>query len=205
MSSNPATTNVSHRRVVVLGLTQDARALDPSVANMFDDSMELEIPTPEERSIILQASAENHQMTGRQDFASVLEAVSLKCYGYLPADLDALCTRTAVVAHGHGRNSNNCTKQDFYTGMKAIRVSALRQNTSVQKVDPVYWNDIGGLEHVKVTHHISFLIVGRLILSDGLVYSKCLCANCCREHAENIGGVCNLAVQTCQGVFAHGY
>ncbi|KAG0297224.1 hypothetical protein BGZ96_007282 [Linnemannia gamsii] len=151
VSSNSTTTNVSHRRVVVLGLTQDARALDPSVANMFDDSIELEIPTPEERSLILQASAENQQMTGQQDFASVLEAVSLKCHGYLPADLNALCIRAAIIAHGRGRKLNNCTKQDFYSGMKAIRVSALRQNSSVQKVDPVYWSDIGGLENVKKT------------------------------------------------------
>ncbi|KAG0081743.1 hypothetical protein BGZ90_005105 [Linnemannia elongata] len=151
LSLNSVTTNISYGRVVVLGLTQDARALDPSVATLFDDSIELDIPTPEERSVILQASADNHQMTGQQDFASELEAVSQKCHGYLPADLDALCTQAAVIAHGHGRGLNNCSKQDFYDGMKAIRVSALRQNTSVQKVDPVYWSDIGGLEHVKKT------------------------------------------------------
>ncbi|OAQ34622.1 AAA-domain-containing protein [Linnemannia elongata AG-77] len=151
LSLNSVTTNISHGRVVVLGLTQDVRALDPSVATLFDDSIELDIPTPEERSVILQASAVNHQMTGQLDFASELEAVSQKCHGYLPADLDALCTQAAVIAHGHGRGLNNCSKQDFYDGMKAIRVSALRQNTSVQKVDPVYWSDIGGLEHVKKT------------------------------------------------------
>jgi SpoVK/Ycf46/Vps4 family AAA+-type ATPase len=154
--------------VVVLGLTQDVRALDPTVATLLDDSIELDIPTPEERCSILQACAENHQMTGQQDFAHALKEVSLKCHGYLPADLNALCTRAAVIAHGHGRTLNSCTKQDFYSGMKAIRVSALRQNTSVQKVDPVYWNDIGGLEHVKVTRHISISLYVHFLL---LVFS----------------------------------
>ncbi|KAG0310436.1 hypothetical protein BGZ97_012566, partial [Linnemannia gamsii] len=103
VSSNSATTNASHRRVVVLGLTQDVRALDPTVATLLDDSIELDIPTPEERCSILQACAENHQMTGQQDFAHALKEVSLKCHGYLPADLNALCTRAAAIAHGHGR------------------------------------------------------------------------------------------------------
>ena len=194
LSLNSATTNTSRHRVVVLGLTQDARALDPSVAIMFDDSIELDIPTPEERSVILQASAVNHQMTGQQDFASELEAVSQKCHGYLPADLDALCTQAAIIAHGHGRRLNNCSKQDFYDGMKAIRVSALRQNTSVQKVDPVYWSDIGGLENVKVQPR--FLVIS--LLSPPFrpsPVSNRLFIICCPERIENFGGVCNLAVQ----------
>jgi len=89
-------------------------------------------------------------MAGQEDSASVLETVALKCHGYLPADLDALCTHAAIVAHKHGRTLEKWARQDFLDGMKAVRVSALRQNTSVQKVDPVYWDDIGGLENVKV-------------------------------------------------------
>ncbi|KAK3838805.1 MAG: P-loop containing nucleoside triphosphate hydrolase protein [Linnemannia gamsii] len=150
-SVSSAVTEDFHSRVLVLGLTQDARALDPSITTVFDDSIELDIPTPEERSVILQACAANHQMAGQPEFASALQAVSLKCHGYLPADLDALCTQAAILAHRHGRRLESCTKQDFFDGMKAIRVSALRQNTSVQKVDPVYWSDIGGLENVKKT------------------------------------------------------
>ncbi|KAF9097370.1 hypothetical protein BGX23_009073 [Mortierella sp. AD031] len=150
-SAHSATTSTTYNRVMVLGLTQDARGLNPSVTALFDDSIELDIPTPEERSIILQACAINHQMEGQPGLASLLEAVSLKCHGYLPADLDALCTQAGVIAHGRGRALNDWTTQDFFDGMKSIRVSALRQNTSVQKVDPVHWSDIGGLENVKKT------------------------------------------------------
>ncbi|KAG0258376.1 spermatogenesis associated protein 5 [Linnemannia exigua] len=155
-------TEDSHSRVLVLGLTQDARALDPSIATVFDDSIELDIPTPEERSVILQACAANHRMAGQPELTSALKAVSLKCHGYLPADLDALCTQAAIFAHRHGRTPERCTEQDFFEGMKAIRVSALRQNTSVQKVDPVYWTDIGGLENVKPLENfggVSHLVV----------------------------------------------
>ncbi|KAF9127531.1 hypothetical protein BGW39_005798 [Mortierella sp. 14UC] len=141
----------SHCRVLLLGLTQDARALDPSVAAVFDNTIELDIPTLEERAVILQACAANHRMIGHPEFASALKAVSLKCHGYLPVDLDALCTQAAIIAYRHGRAPESCTKQDFFDGVKTSRVSALRQNTSVQKVDPVYWSDIGGLENVKKT------------------------------------------------------
>ncbi|KAF9348167.1 hypothetical protein BGX34_002634, partial [Mortierella sp. NVP85] len=97
-------------RVMVLGLTQDARVLDPGVASLFDDTIELDIPTPEERYVILKACTVNHGMTlphQRQDAArdpsslevqpiltptekDPLETISVKCHGYLAADLDAL-------------------------------------------------------------------------------------------------------------------
>ncbi|KAF9900727.1 spermatogenesis associated protein 5 [Linnemannia zychae] len=150
VSATSVTAEASHFRVLVLGLTQDSHAIDPSVATVFDDSIEIDIPTPEERAVILQACAFNHQMIGQPRFALTLEAASLKCHGYLPADLDALCTQAAIIAYRHGRAPDSCTKQDFFDGIKAIRVSALRQNTSVQKVEPVYWSDIGGLENVKL-------------------------------------------------------
>ncbi|KAF9926426.1 hypothetical protein FBU30_003991 [Linnemannia zychae] len=150
--SNSSSPETSQHRVLILGLTQDARALDPSITTLFDDSIELDIPTPEERTIILKASVENHQMDpSPPNSSSILEIVASKCHGYLPADLDALCSQAALIAHEHGRAMNNYTLQDFYDGMKAIRVSALRQNMSVQKVDPVHWTDIGGLENVKKT------------------------------------------------------
>ncbi|KAI7818546.1 P-loop containing nucleoside triphosphate hydrolase protein [Gamsiella multidivaricata] len=156
-------------RVMVLGLTQDSRGLDPSIASLFDDSIELDIPTPKERYVILKTCMVNHNMTiasvslpvagseetkkntGSIENRDPLEMVSMKCHGYLAADLDTLCIQASVVANRHGRGMDQLAAEDFLEAMKSIKVSALRQSASAQKVDPVRWSDIGGLEDVKKT------------------------------------------------------
>ncbi|KAF9376493.1 hypothetical protein CPB97_010762 [Podila verticillata] len=152
-------------RTLVIGLTQDDRGLDPSIQSIFDESIELDVPTPEERLTILRACTRNHQMHVTSHVANdgsippppqfstpqdPLERISAKCHGYLAADMDALCTQAGIVTcQQGGRGLDQVCIHDFEDAMKSIRVSALRQNTSVQKVAPVYWTDIGGLEGVK--------------------------------------------------------
>jgi len=168
------------RRVLVIGLTQEERGLDPIVKTLFDDSIEVDIPTPEERTVILKACAINQRIrllslsqlsstesatypsavdtipgTGdhenKRSDLDPLEAIAMKCHGYLAADINALCIQAGIVAYGHGRTTmDQLLIKDFEEAMKSIRVSALRQSTSVQKVEPVYWSNIGGLENVKV-------------------------------------------------------
>ncbi|KAF9965586.1 hypothetical protein BGZ70_004545 [Mortierella alpina] len=173
--SGSTDTAIQSPRVLVLGITQDARSLDDQILSLFDDSIELDIPTPEERHVILQTCTMNHGITVQHahqadqssteeaiipksavspesresGLKDVIESISIKCHGYLAADLDALCSQAAVIASQQGRAMNALTVQDFAEAMKLIRVSALRQSTSVQKVDPVHWSDIGGLEGVK--------------------------------------------------------
>ncbi|KAF8977954.1 hypothetical protein BGZ46_006984 [Entomortierella lignicola] len=160
---------------MVLGLTQDTRGLDPSIMKLFEESIELDIPTPEERYVLLKTCTINLDITlqtpsnqqttdndlvtpsavgpasGSNNSKDPLEDISMKCHGYLPADMDALCIQASIVANKDGRGMNQLVANDFMEAMKTIRVSALRQSTSVQKVDPVYWSDIGGLENVKRT------------------------------------------------------
>ncbi|KAF9413232.1 hypothetical protein BGZ76_005055, partial [Entomortierella beljakovae] len=160
---------------MVIGLTQDSRCIDPSVMNLFEESIELDIPTPEERHLILRSCTVNHNMrlfsqqgdldnhNDSNDATTTqpphkqakainpLEQISMKCHGYIPADLDALCIQASIVAHNDGRRIDQLVTEDFLEAMKSIKVSALRQSTSVQKVDPVHWSDIGGLETVKKT------------------------------------------------------
>ncbi|KAG9322891.1 hypothetical protein KVV02_002400 [Mortierella alpina] len=172
--SGTTDTVIQSPRVLVLGITQDARSLDDQVLSLFDDSIELDIPTPEERLVILQTCAINHGITvqcvdqadrnsaettisestaspelGKTGSKDAVEIISMKCHGYLAADLDALCSQAAVIASRQGRSIDELRVHDFAEAMKLIRVSALRQSTSVQKVDPVHWSDIGGLEGVK--------------------------------------------------------
>ncbi|KAF9190490.1 hypothetical protein BGZ51_008529 [Haplosporangium sp. Z 767] len=155
-------------RVMILGLTQNARELDPSVISLFDDAVELDIPMPEERQVILQTCIMNYGIsfefatspignpqsgsnsdTGRGKDQDPIKAIARRCHGYFAADLDALCIQASMVADQQGRGMHQVTVEDFLMVMKSIRVSALRQSTSVQKVDSVHWSDVGGLEGVK--------------------------------------------------------
>ncbi|KAG0302502.1 hypothetical protein BGZ98_007440 [Dissophora globulifera] len=168
--ATPGAATLSRPRVMILGLTQAERGLDPAIMSLFDDTIELDIPTPEERYVILKTCIFNRHMslhlgvpartettvarsTGSNDDSNQdpLAIVSMKCHGYLAADLDALCVRSATVADRQGRSMDRLHVQDFMEAMTSIRISALRQSASVQKVDPVHWSDIGGLEGVKKT------------------------------------------------------
>jgi len=87
---------------MVLGLTQDARVLDPGVTSLFDDTIELDIPTPEERYVSLKACTANHGMAlphQRQDATLVpLEAQSILA----PTEKDPLETISWILGCGSG-------------------------------------------------------------------------------------------------------
>ncbi|KAF9427684.1 hypothetical protein BGZ94_004394 [Podila epigama] len=167
--SATTTTDASQQsRIMIIGTTQDAQRIDPSVQSYFDATIEMDVPTPEERVSILKACVKNHGISvlaiettlderealARHSQSKIrsdpLEAISAMCHGYLPTDLDALCTRAGIVAFDRdGRSLDQVYVNDFVEAMKTIQISALRQNTSAKKVDPVYWTDIGGLQSVK--------------------------------------------------------
>jgi len=136
---------------MVLRLTQDARVLDPGVTSLFDDTIKLDIPTPEERYMILRACTANHGMTlphQRQDATLVpssleaqsilaptqkdpLDTISITCHGHLAADLDALCRQATIIANRDDLGMDQLAIKDFEEAMQSIKVSALRQSTSV--------------------------------------------------------------------------
>lgn len=207
----------SQPRVLIIGATQDARRLDPSIQSIFDESIELDVPTPEERLTILRTCTRNHQMhvvshvdkdgsipqpSRSSTERDPLERISAKCHGYLAADMDALCTQAGIVAcQQGGRGLDKVDVLDFEEAMKSIRVSALRQNTSVQKVAPVYWTDIGGLEGVKV-RTLCYWFICLVINKMGSISGSNVVAlvGSCGTNLENPGRIGHLAIQTCRRI-----
>ncbi|KAF9350897.1 hypothetical protein BGX34_000920 [Mortierella sp. NVP85] len=144
-------------KTMVLGLTRDARVLDPGVTSLFDDAIELDIPTPEARCVILKACTVNHGMAlhhqrqnATRDPSSLearsiltpterdpLETISIQCHGYSAADLDTLYRQAAIIANRDGRGMDRLALKEFEEAMQSIKISALRQSTSVQEVDPI--------------------------------------------------------------------
>ncbi|KAG0251717.1 hypothetical protein DFQ27_008581, partial [Actinomortierella ambigua] len=172
-------------RMLLIGLTKEERLLDPLIRTLFDETSELEIPTPDERAVILNACISLRRLrvvpsptTGSSPATSnerdlhheLVQKVAGKCHGYLPADLDVLCSHAIRISQRttapHQQQEDHLYSdaqkqqqqahqfldvQHLLGAMQHVHVSALRQSTSAQKVDPVPWSSIGGLDQVKAT------------------------------------------------------
>ncbi|KAG0231586.1 hypothetical protein BGW42_008737 [Actinomortierella wolfii] len=173
-------------RMLLIGVTREERLLDPLIKTLFEETIELEIPTPEERVVILDACTKIHRLRvvpspnavstaprtkplDEQDcHYELVKKVAGKCHGYLPADLDVLCVHATRImqqrakeqqdeevrekASGIQQHSyHHIDVQHLLDAMQHVQVSALRQSISAQKIDPVPWSSIGGLEQVKAT------------------------------------------------------
>ncbi|KAF9583988.1 hypothetical protein BGW38_007941 [Lunasporangiospora selenospora] len=155
-------------RTLVLGLTTHASSVDPSILSCFEESVEMDVPTPLERQRILETSmAEYHsilqgkgaqrskgsfeQETGNPSHhkLTVIENISMHCHGYLASDLDKLYRQALTRCGQQGKRLDEVSVEDFEDAMSSIQISSLRRNTGVQKTEQVSWNDIGGLEEVK--------------------------------------------------------
>ncbi|KAF9976070.1 hypothetical protein BGZ73_009168 [Actinomortierella ambigua] len=165
-------------RMLLIGLTKEERLLDPLIRTLFDETSELEIPTPEERAVILNACttlrharvvpSPTDPNDERDRHLELVQKVAGKCHGYLPADLNVLCNNAIRISQrteAQQQQQQECpldsdtrqqqvrrlNVQHLLDAMQHVRVSALRQSTSAQKVDPVPWSSIGGLDQVKAT------------------------------------------------------
>ncbi|CAI5720754.1 unnamed protein product [Peronospora farinosa] len=153
----------SSRQVVVLAATNRPNALDPAVRRpgRFDREVEIGIPTANDRLEILRVALRRlpHKLTN-----SELLELSSSAYGYVGADLSALCKEAAllalhrafansaqssgaVLAESTSLPSYQVTLGDLKVAMRGIRPSALRE-ISVD-VPRVLWRDIGGQDALK--------------------------------------------------------
>lgn len=152
----------SRGKIVVIGATNIPNSLDPALRRpgRFDREIELGVPNKDGRKEILQIHIRGMPLAKNVDVQEIADVT----YGYVGADLSALCKEAAM--HALRRVLPDISaikedkpipqdvlkklivrKEDFDHAMKMVEPSAMRE--VMIEVPKVTWNDIGGLDEVK--------------------------------------------------------
>ncbi len=150
----------SRKNVIVIGATNRPEALDMALRRpgRFDREIELRVPDREGRREIFQIHTRGMPLA--EDVT--LDALADRTYGFVGADIAALCREAAMTAlrrilpeidleqkviPKETLDKLIIKRSDFEDVMKEIQPSALRE--ILFEVPNVTWEDIGGLDNVK--------------------------------------------------------
>ncbi len=152
----------SRGKIIVIGATNIPNAIDPALRRpgRFDREIELGVPNKDGRKEILQIHTRGMPLAKNVD----LDKTSEITYGYVGADIAALCKEAAM--HAVRRVLPDISaiksdtpipqdilkklivvKEDFEHALKVVEPSAMRE--VLIEVPNVKWENIGGLEDVK--------------------------------------------------------
>ncbi|XP_051484545.1 ribosome biogenesis protein SPATA5L1 [Apus apus] len=138
-------------RMVVVAATNRPDALDPAMRRpgRFDREVIIGTPTLMQRRSILQLLTSSMPVSADVDLAKLAEMTA----GYVGADLTALCREAAMQAVFH--SSLDSTEMvinvaHFQEAFKKIQPSSFRSAIGLTEYKPVTWEQIGGLEDVKL-------------------------------------------------------
>ncbi len=148
--------------VIVLGATNRPDSVDPALRRpgRFDREIEVSVPNADGRYEILQIHTRG--MPIAEDVESRRLAAEL--HGYTGADIKSLCREAALKAirrylpdidletekvSAEVLQKMDINIQDFYDAMHEVVPTAMRE-FYVER-PKVFWNEVGGLEDVKVT------------------------------------------------------
>ena len=152
----------SRGKVIIIGATNIPNSLDPALRRpgRFDREIELGVPNKDGRKEILQIHTRGMPLNKNVDLGQIADIT----YGYVGADITALCKEAAMhalrrVLPDIGQIKGDrpipqeilknliVTKEDFDYSMKMVEPSAMRE--VLIEIPRVKWEDIGGLEEVK--------------------------------------------------------
>ncbi|MFX0134517.1 MAG: CDC48 family AAA ATPase [Candidatus Hodarchaeota archaeon] len=151
-------------RVVVIGATNRANALDPALRRpgRFDREIEIGVPNKGGRLEILQIHTRGMPLSDDIKNKEKIKEFANITHGFVGADLAALCREAAMNALRRYIPQLNLDEDeipneilgslvvnsdDFYSALKEIQPSAIRE--VLIETPNVSWTDIGGLEDVK--------------------------------------------------------
>jgi transitional endoplasmic reticulum ATPase len=149
-------------KVIVIAATNRVNSLDPALRRpgRFDREIEIGVPDKKGRKEILQIHSRHMPLTEDVN----LDRLADITYGFVGADLEALCKEAAmhalrrVMPEISGIKEDKpipteileklkVNKQDFEYAMRMVEPSAMRE--VLIEVPKVKWSDVGGLEDVK--------------------------------------------------------
>ncbi|XP_062621901.1 ATPase family gene 2 protein homolog B-like [Saccostrea cucullata] len=143
--------------LAVIGATNRPAALDPSVRRpgRLDKEIMINVPTLSQRREILR-----QQCSGlRADPGLDLNEIAKMTNGYVGADLMSLCHEAAFGAMSslHSDSTDDkvvdtplITTEHFKEALRKVMPSTQKGSPCTTDFDPVHWEDIGGLEEVKL-------------------------------------------------------
>ena len=147
--------------VVVMAATNRPNSIDPALRRFgrFDREVDIGIPDPTGRLEILRIHTKNMKLADDVD----LEQIAADTHGYVGSDIAALCSEAAMqqirekmdlidldedTIDAEVLDSLGVTMENFRFALGTSNPSALRE--TVVEVPTVTWDDIGGLEKVKL-------------------------------------------------------
>ncbi|XP_063044429.1 spermatogenesis-associated protein 5-like protein 1 [Engraulis encrasicolus] len=141
----------SRDQFVTIGATNQPDTLDPALRRpgRFDREVVIGVPTLTQRKSILECVSKKMPMSSSVDLAALAEVTT----GYVGADLSALCREAALRAILHspeGCDGKAIEMQHFHEALKRVQPSCLRSSIGLTDYKPVTWEQIGGLDDVKL-------------------------------------------------------
>ena len=149
----------SRGELIVIAATNRPNALDPAIrrGGRFDREIEIGIPDKNGRLEILYVHTRGMPLDENLDLKEIAEIT----HGFVGADLSSLCKEAAMRTLKRALpdldvkedipaevlENLRVTKDDFYTALKKIEPSALRE--VFVEVSEVHWRDVGGLDEAK--------------------------------------------------------
>ncbi|XP_030649054.1 ATPase family gene 2 protein homolog B [Chanos chanos] len=136
---------------VIIGATNQPDRLDQALRRpgRFDREVIIGVPTLKQRRSILGSLSEQMPVSSSVDLTALAEVTS----GYVAADLSALCREAALQAILHPSQDSVSQVVDqghFHQALRRVQPSCLRTSLGVTDLRPVSWEQIGGLEDVKL-------------------------------------------------------
>ncbi|NXK53627.1 SPA5L protein, partial [Chauna torquata] len=141
----------SEDKMVIMAATNRPDALDPALRRpgRFDREVIIGTPTLMQRRSILQLLTSSMPISADVDLIKLAEITT----GYVGADLTALCREAAMQAVFNSSLDSTemvINMAGFQEAFKKIQPSSFRSAIGLKECKPVTWEQIGGLEDVKL-------------------------------------------------------